>query len=113
MTNVRIFAQTNEQLNEILDGFFNTIMVMVSLGRIPTKWDYNHPENGRTWQWNEDKTIVDFAPVSNNYKAFVRNRDETSIELQFLVRYLAESRYAAILAILEAFYKENYELMPD
>lgn len=113
MTNVKIFAQTEEQLNEILEGFFNTMMVLVSLGRIPTRWDYDHPENGRTWQWNEDKTIVDFAPIANNYKAIVRNRDETSIELQFLIRYRPEARYKAIITILDAFYSDHYQMMPD
>jgi len=97
---IKISGRNEELFEANLKTALNIGQVASQRGYIPDE-HYSNPNYGRVWI--EDPNGYDLAPISNDYKAFVRNRGENFIELEFSYRYDGADRpFANALTVLVA-----------
>jgi hypothetical protein len=88
---IRITGHNSVNLKENLDNILNVVSILCFKGYIPIKEDIEEAERtGRYWYQSEEN-LIDLAPISNNYWAFIKDKGELPhrhfIDIEFGIRY--------------------------
>jgi hypothetical protein len=89
---LRINHVDQESKNEILELVLNIASVAAMGGYLPTQEDRETPERGVFWQKAVEpvtgsRTKYDLAPRTNNFWAFVEEKDPLHTDIFFHARY--------------------------
>ncbi len=85
---IKIKGQNQERFQETLISVMNLACVCFRRGNIPTERDMQEPERtGLYWYENTKEEKFELLPTANNHKAFIRNRGENFIVIEFYSRY--------------------------
>ena len=85
---IKIKGRNERRFKETLESIMNIACVVSSCGSIPNSWDMKNPESsGRYWYEDVKENKFELLPTANNNKAFVRERGENFIIIEFYFRY--------------------------
>lgn len=86
VTNIKIKGLDAEDLEKKIEDAMNLVALFVRGGRLPQGDDTTNPQRGMWWQYNIEESKYEFFHT-NDYKAFVREKEENFIVLEFHYRY--------------------------
>lgn len=86
-TLVKITGRSEELFKEHLEGALNLASLFISKGRLPSEDDLESEHISRWWDLREDENKYELYPAGNSYKAFIHEKGENSITLEFFYKY--------------------------
>jgi hypothetical protein len=117
-TQVKIKGRNKKLFDNNLECAINLAAVYARHGVVPKDYDIERRENGHWWNLNENEDKYDLNPSANDYKAFVRDKGENWILLEFYYRYdnkdkndnfLFQTKIAELVALMLG--EENAEII--
>ena len=104
---IKIKGRNEERFKDTLTRVIDLACVVFSRGRIPTDYDKEDPERtGRYWIQKDD--TFDLLPLVNNYKAFIRERGDNYVILEFHSRYDKDRKEVNSLSnLIMTFFSED------
>ena len=110
-TLIKIKGQNQERFKETLISVMNLACVCFRKGTIPTERDMQEPERtGLYWYENTKEEKFELLPTANNHKAFIRNRGENFIVIEFYSRYDIDNKEVNALSNLVLSFFSNDEV---
>lgn len=89
---LKIKGRNKERFKETVNSIMNIACVVAGKGSIPSEYDIKNAENsGQYWYENVKEDKFEILGISNDHKAFVRERGENFIVVEFSFRY--DGRY--------------------
>jgi len=102
---IKITLPTNELLNEFINSVLNIACVIANRGDIP------HESDSAFWTLFPSPDRYDLSPVSNNYWAYIRERGDNFIVLEFAYRYGNTGLCDALCLLLKARFRDEIEIL--
>jgi hypothetical protein len=89
---IKIKGRNERQFNETVESVMNIACVVAGKGSIPSEYDIKNAVNlGKYWYENVKEDMFDILGITNDHKAFVRERGVNFIVIEFSFRY--DARY--------------------
>lgn len=106
---IKIKGHNQEHLKNLIARIMNLSCIAFNRGKIPTEKDMQEPEKSvMYWYENINESKYELLPIANNHKAFVRDRGENFIVIEFHSRYDDEKKEVNALSnLILAFFYEN------
>jgi hypothetical protein len=106
---IKIKGRNNEKLTENISRVMNIACVVARRGTIPTQYDIETPERrGLYWYINESGDTFELLPTKNDDKAFVRDKGDNFIVVEFFSRYDKEGKkFESLSKLILAFFSQD------
>jgi hypothetical protein len=114
---IKIKGTNQERFGETVISVMNLACVCFRRGNIPTEEDMLEPKiTGLYWYENTKKrNNLNYYPTANNHKAFIRDRGENFIVIEFYSRYDVDDKEVNSLSnlVLSFFADDEVEKVKD
>ena len=106
---LKLKARNRLLLNDVVTSVMNIACVVSGSGYLPTEYDKtNLHASGRYWFENVKEDKFELLPRANNNKAFIRERGDYFLIIQFYCRYDTDNKKADALSnLILAFFSED------
>jgi len=106
---IKIKGLNQRRFDENVTRIMNLACVAFRRGNIPTELDMQEPERtGQYWYENTKDNNFDLLPTTNNHKAFIRERGENFVIVEFYSRYDREGKQVnALCHLILSFFNED------
>jgi hypothetical protein len=113
---IKIKGTNQERFGETVISVMNLACVCFRRGNIPTEEDMLEPKiTGLYWYENTKENKFELLPTANNHKAFIRDRGENFIVIEFYSRYDIDNKEVNALSnlVLSFFADDEVEKVKD
>jgi len=113
---IKIKGTNQERFGETVISVMNLACVCFRRGNIPTEEDMVEPKRpGLYWYENTKENKFELLPTANNHKAFIRDRGENFIVIEFYSRYDVDDKEVNSLSnlVLSFFSDDEVEKVKD
>ena len=104
----KIRGKTKEQLQDNIKKILNIACVVFRGGFIPNDYERKYIlESGNYWYLNEKENKYELYPAVNNHKAFIREKEDNYIILEFYSRYGSKEQIEALTNLILLFFPDE------